>query len=121
MMKTLIACTIVAIFVSGCAERQIKLVEVDKPIPMCPKPPVVPVCNFLVDQLTAADLKDPGKVGEAYKYDMTCLRTVDRINKLINQEYLKTSQNFDAVNEEISKSFKELSTKVEAAQKPVSQ
>lgn len=118
MNKTLITCIIAATLATGCAERQIRLVEVDKPIPMCPKPPTVPVCEFQVDSLTSSDLN---KVGPAYKYDMTCLRAVDRINRMINEEYLKTSQNFDAVNAEIDKSFKDLKAKVDAAQKPVSQ
>ena len=121
MNKILITCVVASMFLAGCAERQIRLVEVDKPIPMCPKPPTVPVCEFQVDHLTPSDLKDPGKVGAAYKYDMTCLRAVDRINRMINEEYLKTSQNFDAVNTEIDKSFKDLKAKVDAAQKPVSQ
>lgn len=106
-----------AIVLSGCAEQQIKLVEVNKPIPMCPKPPIVPTCEFRVDQLSNADQQNPGKVGEAYKYDMTCLRAVYNINQLILQEYEKTSQNFDTVSEVINQSFKSLNANITAVQK----
>lgn len=121
MNKTLIAYIVAAFLVTGCAERQIKLVEVDKPIPLCPKPPVVPALVSKVDLLTPADAANPGKVGEAYKYDMTFLRTTAGMYQLILKEYDKTSQNFDAVTVEINKSFKEIDSKITDAQKPAGQ
>ena len=105
----------------GCGEQQIKLVEVDKPIPLCPKPPYVPSLSSRVDLLSPADAKDPGKVGEAYKYDMTFLRATNGIYQMILKEYDKTSQNFDAVTTEIDKSFHDLDRKVTDAQKPTGQ
>lgn len=113
MMKYII----MALILTGCAEQQIKLVEVNKPIPMCPKPPAIPTCDFRVDQLSDVDQQNPGKVGEAYKYDMTCLRAVYGINQLVIAEYEKTSQNFDAVGELINQSFKSLNANITASQK----
>lgn len=104
-MRTLIAMCL-CVVLSGCfATAPIQTVVVDKPVVMCPKPPAVPALVSRVDQLTEADAKTPGVVGEAYKYDMTYLRTMEGIYRMILEEYSKTSQSFDAVNAEIDKAF----------------
>ena len=118
MNKTILAIAFATILAGCGGVAPIKMVTVDKPIPMCPKPPEVPVLVSQVDQLTEADVNDPGKVGMAYKYDMTFLRTTNEMYRMILGEYTKTSQNFDAVTEEINKSFKAMDQSITDAQKP---
>ena len=113
-MRALIIATLLAL--TGCATTaQIETVVVDKPIMTCPKPPTVPVIEYKVDSLTEADIKTPGAVGEAYKYDMTALRVQNRIYRQILDEYSRSSMNFDAVNAEIDKLYKHIGV----VQKPI--
>lgn len=107
-MKTTTAILLLVTALAGCATapvEPINTVTVDKPIPLCPTPPDVPKLAFKVDQLTVDDLKDPGKVGQAYTYDMTYLRAVVKIYDQILAEYAKTSANFAAVKADIDKTF----------------
>jgi hypothetical protein len=106
-MKTLITLALCCAALAGCAttEPVVRTVTVDKPIPFCPTPPNVPTVEYKVDALTMDDLKDPGKVGQAYKYDMLALRQQLRIYQQILSEYAKASQNFDAVKAEIDKAY----------------
>lgn len=107
-MKKLFCLLIVTILV-GCASTptpEVRIVTVDKPIPMCPIPPTIPTIEYEVDKLTNLDKVDPGKVGQAYKYDMLYLRNAVRLYQMILDEYKKTSGNFDQVKLEIDKVFK---------------
>lgn len=90
---------------TACSPLPVKkdIVYVDKPIPYVPKPPDVPVFDSHVDLLTLDDAKDPGKVGQAYKYDMTQLRSLQKIYQMILDQYRASSQNFDEVNKAIDK------------------
>lgn len=114
MKNALIATAIaVTLALSGCAfDQKIviqkEIVTVDKPIPFVPKPPTVPPFVSQVDQLTMADAIDPGKVGIAYKYDMTQLRALISIYKMILDQYNMSSQDFDKINAEIDKMYTQL-------------
>jgi hypothetical protein len=117
----LFVCAILTVGLVGCGTQQIKLVPVDKPIPMCPKPPEVRTYPLLVDELLDSDITDPGKVGQAYKHDVMILRKQNEIYRLILKEYEKTSQNFDAVKAEIDNAYKQIDTKTTEAQMPTKQ
>jgi hypothetical protein len=103
----------VVLLLSACFHTTIvrEPVTVEVPIPYCPAPPPVPTHDFLVDKLQPEDLADPGKVGQAYKVDMTFLREVHRIHVLILEQYKNTSQSF----EETQKKIRELADKMKAA------
>lgn len=111
-MKTLLLLPII-IGISGCFHTAVvrEPVPVEVPIPFCPAPPKGIQCEFLVDKLTAEDVTDPGKVGQAYKADMLCLRGAYDVHTLILEQYGKTSQSF----EEAQKRIKALSEKMKAA------
>lgn len=109
-MKTIFA-LILALFLVGCGTNTVikkEIVTVDKPIPYVPKPPVVPTFDSLVDKLTDEDIKDPGKVGQAYKYDMMFLRKTNDIMRQILQQYSSSSLDFDKINEEITKIYADI-------------
>lgn len=109
-MKTIFA-LILALFLVGCGTNTVikkEIVTVDKPIPYVPKPPVVPTFDSLVDKLTDEDIKDPGKVGQAYKYDMMFLRKTNDIMRQILQQYNSSSLDFDKINEEITKIYADI-------------
>lgn len=113
-MKTYLILAVVAVVLSGCGatiplEPVIQTQIVDKPIPYCPAPPAVPQIDYYrVDKLTPADINDPGKVGQAYKYDMTFLRNVVRLQQLIIQQYSDTSKNSAATKDEIDKLYQQI-------------
>lgn len=94
----------------GCKSQEIipdtKIVYVNKPIPYSPVPPVVPMCTFYVDTLTADDLVDYSKVARAYKLDMTCLRSTDTTLRQIIQKYDEISKH-NGETEALIQSFKE--------------
>ena len=92
-------------------------VTVEVPIPYCPAPPVIPKHEFLVDQLQPGDISDPGKVGQAYKADMTYLREIQRIYDMILNQYSNTSQSF----EEVQKRIRELADKMKPSNMSPSQ
>ena len=117
MNKTLIAC-VVAVLLAGCGTNQIKLVPVDKPIPIIPVPPVVPQCDYMVDKLTPADATDPGKVGEAYRYDMTCARATNSMLRQIVNAYKEAATATKPVLDEINAAFNKMQADIDAAQKP---
>lgn len=125
MNKILIAIA-VALTLSGCAFDQKvviqkELVPVDKPVPFIPKPPTVPPFVSQVDLLKADDIKDPGKIAVAYKYDMTQLRALISIYQLILQQYTLSSTDFDAVNAEIDKLYAQVNkTQASAPDSPAS-
>lgn len=120
MNKSLIAC-IVAIMLAGCGTQQIKVVPVDKPIPVIPIPPEVPVCERKVDKLTEADATNYGKVGEAYKYDMTCERATNNMLRQIVKAYKDAATATKPVLDEINAAFNKMQHDIDAAQKPLSQ
>lgn len=78
-----------------------QIVNNDRPVAIIPPPPAVPSFDSQVDKLTPADINDPGKVGVAYKYDMTALRSLIVIYRQILSQYAHSSQNFDVVNAQI--------------------
>ncbi len=116
MNKTLIACMIAAL-VAGCGTQQIKVVTVDKPIPMIPIPPEVPQCDYQVDKLTAADATNYGKVGEAYKYDMTCERATNHMLRQVVKAYKEAAEAAKPVIDEINASFLKMQKDIDDAQK----
>lgn len=92
----------------GCASTPTaptNVVTVDKPIAVVPKPPAVPTFASQVDALTQADVKDPGKVGQAYRYDITMLRSLVKIYQLILAQYTASSYQFEAIEAEINNLF----------------
>lgn len=119
-MKKLIICSLL-VLVAGCATTrqtipQTKVVTIDKPIPFCPAPIDVAACSNYVDSLTEADHKDPGKVAQAYKLDMTCLRITDKILRRILTGYKDTS----AMNKDVTRLFNEYGSQYEKALTAVS-
>lgn len=82
---------IIALLLTGCGVAPTRTVEVSKPIPYCPAPPAVQSCTFYVDQLAPADAADPGKVAQAYKLDMACLRSTDLMLRKIIAAYQDVS------------------------------
>lgn len=116
MNKTLIAC-IVAVLLVGCGTQQIKLVPVDKPIPIIPVPPTVPQCDYMVDKLTPADATEFGKVGEAYRYDMTCARATNSMLRQIVNAYKEAATATKPVLDEINAAFTKMQADIDAAQK----
>jgi hypothetical protein len=115
-MKTILASLLIILGLAGCGGKAVvrEPVTVEVAIPYCPRPPVVPTCTLEVDKLQPADAADPGKVGQAYKADMLCLREVQRINEMILEQYTKTSQSF----EETQARIRDLVTKMKEAGKP---
>lgn len=98
----------------GCTTPQtpkVEIVTVDKPIPIIPKPPKVPSFISRVDQLTLADLSDPGKVGQAYKYDTMQLRQLLKIHEQILIQYEQSSDSFDDLKSEIDKMYSDITKK----------
>lgn len=111
MIKTILVIIALALSLVGCFETlpaKKEIVIVEKPVPFIPKPPEVPKFTSEVDKLTAEDIKDPGKVGQAYKHDMTALRKLQVIYELILDQYRQSSENFDQINMEIDKLFKHI-------------
>lgn len=105
MKKLIIAMALSMSF--GCSMQK-EMVPVDKPFPACPKPPVTATYDMWVDQLTDADLNDPGKVGQAYKHDMIYLRKRIAIDQQILEQYDKTSTNYDQAKQQIDKAYESL-------------
>jgi hypothetical protein len=120
-MKKLLA--IVAILaLMGCETFPVKkteIVTVDKPIAFIPPPPIVPTYESQVDKLTDADIKDPGKIAQAYKYDIVALRGLVKIYQGILDQYRASSINFDEINKEIDKLFDTLDAKLAKPAAPV--
>lgn len=110
MRYSVVTLALVAAALAGCNTTIVKkeIVTVDKPVPFIPSPPDVPKCVSQVDKLVAEDRVDPGKVGQAYKYDMLCYRQRDKIVQMIIDQYKAGSQNFDQVNKEIDELFKRI-------------
>lgn len=115
MNKTLIACAIAALL-AGCGTQHIKVVTVDKPIPMIPAPPMVPECDYKVDKLTDADATNYGTVGEAYKYDMTCARATNSMLRQIIKAYKDAAESAKPVVDEINAAFGKMQRDIDAAQ-----
>ena len=111
MIKNILLC-IVLVFMSGCNGWQNvvkkEVVTVAKPVPYCPAPPELIPTNYLVDTLTDADAKDPGKVGQYYKHDMEQLRGINKIYALIIEQYRTAHGNLESVQKEIDEIFKTL-------------
>lgn len=112
-MRALLVITVLAssLLLAGCPAVlpvRTEIVTVNKPVPFIPPPPTVPKFESQVDKLTLDDANDPGKVGQAYKYDMTALRNLVKIYQMILDTYSAGAQNFDQVNKEIDQLFKGL-------------
>lgn len=116
MIKVILVSACAAILV-GCGTPQIKIVTVDKPIPVIPSPPKVPECTYLVDALTP-ETATPGDVGEAYKHDMTCLRATNSMFRQIVNAYKEAADSTAPIVEEITKAFKKMQADIDAANKP---
>lgn len=113
----LFALACASLMLVGCALDPViktEIVTVNKPIPFIPKPPAVPTIEYQVDKLTFEDLATPGKVGQAYVYDMTFLRKRIEIDDMILEQYRAGSVQF----EEIEKRIHELYSGVEARVPP---
>jgi hypothetical protein len=111
MITRLLLC-IALIAIPGCSFLQSvvkkEVVTVAKPVPYCPAPPELIATNYLVDTLTDADAKDPGKVGQYYKHDMEQLRGVNKIYSIIIEQYRTAHGNLESVQKEIDEIFKTL-------------
>lgn len=106
-----LAALFIALILTGCANKvvvQKEIVTVDRPVPFVPPPPTVPKIDSQVEKLTDADISDPGKVAQAYKYDITALRGLVSIHEAILQQYKASSQNFDQVNAQIKQLFDQI-------------
>ena len=115
-MKTIVLVLFACVSLSGCFHHATREVvrTVEVPVPYCPPPPVISPYSYQVDALTPQDVTDPGKVGQAYKADMTYLRDMEEIYKMILQQYKSTSTNFD----EVTKRLRELATKITTPAQP---
>lgn len=96
-----------------------EIVTVSKPVPYCPAPPEVDTYEYWVDQLTDEDVKDPGKVGQAYKHDMIILRQNDATLRAIIQQYKEISTSFSGVQEQIDNIFKNITDSNNARIEPL--
>ena len=87
---------VVVLLLAGCANPFVKpeVVPVQTPVAYIPVPPLVPKIEYQVDKLTEQDKKNPGKVSQAYVYDMTYLRSVVEIYEDILDAYRNSSQDF---------------------------
>lgn len=102
---------LLSLALTGCATKvvvQKEIVTVERPVPFVPPPPVVPKYDSQVEKLTDADVADPGKVVQAYKYDITALRGSVAIYESILDQYKASSQNFDQINIQIKQLFDQL-------------
>lgn len=104
MKKALI---VLVLLCCGCSLQK-DVIVVDKPFPACPKPPETASYDLWVDQLTDADINDPGKVGQAYKHDMLYLRQRIIVDQQILDQYNKTSVNYDQTKQQIDKAYESL-------------
>lgn len=114
-MKQLLVAISIAFTLSGCfttIEKQVQIVTVDKPIPFIPPPPIVPTFESQVDKLQDDDYLRPGKVAQAYKYDMTALRGLVSIYAGILDQYRASALDFDEVNRQIDALFDNLNTEL---------
>lgn len=108
-ISTLIICLALA----GCGSQVVikkEVVTVDRPVAFVPVPPFVPKFDSQVDKLTDADITDPGKIGQAYKYDMFALRSLNKIYESILDQYKKSSQDFDKINEQVKQLVSDINT-----------
>lgn len=116
-MKNVFIVIITSIIIAGCQTTPSKIttIHVPKPFPFCPTPPQVPnepPAGFLVDKLTENDVRDPGKVAQAYKHDMVFLRHVIKIYSEILSQYKTTSQDFEKIKKTIDDLFLKLDEEV---------
>lgn len=111
----IIASLCIALALTGCACDPVvktEIVTVNKPIPFIPTPPTVPKCEYLVDQLTPADAKTPGRVGQAYVHDMACLRSVNEIQSMIIDQYRKGSISFEEASKRINDMYRQVENRI---------
>lgn len=104
------------LIMGGCESnppRKVEVVTVDKPVLYIPTPPTIPQVPYMVDQLTPEDVKDPGKVGMAYKHDMFLLRGLVTIQNDILDQYRKSSVDFTNVNKAIDQLYDQSKRPVE--------
>lgn len=104
-----------ALMLAGCATQapviKTEIVTVNKPVPFIPPPPKVPTIDYKVDHLTQTDRTLPGKVGQAYVYDMTFLRQRILIDDMILDQYRKGSADFKTVEQRINELYKDVEAK----------
>jgi hypothetical protein len=99
----------------GCAQDPViktEIVTVNKPIPFIPKPPAVPTIEYQVDKLTPEDATRPGKVGQAYVYDMTFLRKRIEIDDMILEQYKAGSAQFEEIEKRIQELYNGVETRI---------
>jgi hypothetical protein len=103
-MKTHLIALCMCLAIAGCSTLPAHdhVVVADKPVAVIPAPPETPKFVSQVDKLVPTDAADPGKVGVAYKYDMTALREINSILEAIIDQYRSGSANFDKVNAQIT-------------------
>lgn len=110
-----LAATLCALLLVGCAQTPViktEIVTVSKPIPFIPAPPKVPTIEYKVDKLSPDDQKLPGKVGQAYVYDMTFLRQRIQIDDMILEQYRNGSADFKAIEQRINELYKDVEARV---------
>lgn len=108
-----IACA--TLLLVGCHTTPViktEIVVVNKPIPFIPKPPTVPTIEYHVDKLTFEDLTKPGKVGQAYVYDMTFLRKRIEIDDMIFEQYRTGSVQFEEIEKRIHELYNGIETRI---------
>lgn len=106
----ILAAILTAAVLTGCATAnltpEVKLQKVDTPVAYCPAPPAIPQIDYYhVDKLVDANVSDPGAVAQAYKYDMTYLRAVVKLQQLIILQYSDTSKTADDTKAQIDKLY----------------
>lgn len=96
---------VTALLLVGCQHSQptYEIKYVDRPVPYAPQPPQVPAFESQVDKLTDGDAADPGKVGQAYKYDMAVLRALIAIHVSILEQYQRSAYDFATARRLIEK------------------
>ena len=109
---------------TGCEPKHTvvkkEVVTVDRPVAFIPPPPKVPEFVSQVDKLTDVDIADPGKVGQAYKYDMFVLRSLVNVYRTILNQYESSSQDFDENNKRISQMVVDINTAEDKIVKKIS-
>lgn len=88
---------------TGCGQPFVKpdVVEVKVPVAYIPVPPDVPKIDYQVDKLTEQDKKNPGKVVQAYVYDMKYLRAVVEMYEEILDTYRQSSGDFKEIQKKL--------------------
>jgi hypothetical protein len=114
-MKTILTLIVATGVLVGCTCTPViktEIVTVNKPIPFIPPPPTVPTIQYKVDELSVTDNALPGKVGQAYVYDMTFLRKRIEIDDLIFEQYRNGSAEFKDIEQKIHDLYSGVETRI---------